>query len=300
MGQVRSLLYGIFPRSEQLRLTYGRWERGSVGTDEVKERIREEKEKFYGMCRNIDLVTDPPLFNWHDILRPLALATDGITLGGPLTRYLETNTFYREPLVSKVGKLRFDPYSDAEVEENPPMPIYMPRDSGWATFLPSPPLTFVKLSRLHGISEGDAVKGLVDIYRQVQGGKSGTKNMVLFEALPYGKDDLTVLDPLFRDYKVTLVVQGRFSEKPFQGLHNRPDTLVVDLSDIEAASRVCRNVGVKALDAHNTRLEGKDAMRNLEDTASTLSGDLYVTTNDYLDFLPRGIAEKKVAIMEAI
>ena len=97
--------------------------------------ITEEKDQFYKMMRvnKVDYYTDP-LFNWQDIFRPLVASIDGISLG-PLTRYFETNTFYRKPIVNEVGNVKNSLDVDGS-EYNIPGPVYKPTEfDGYMTFL---------------------------------------------------------------------------------------------------------------------------------------------------------------------
>ena len=52
----------------------------------------------------LDLLTDG-LLDWQDLFRPLAERSDGLT-ARPLTRFLDTNTFYRALLVDGPPRLR--------------------------------------------------------------------------------------------------------------------------------------------------------------------------------------------------
>ena len=72
----------------------------------------------------LDLLSDGML-SWQDLFRPLAEAADGLG-ARPLTRFLDTNTFYRSVLVDGEPRLR------------KPLPA-PPRPAGrWAGTLPSP------------------------------------------------------------------------------------------------------------------------------------------------------------------
>ena len=68
MSKVETMLYGIYPRDEQLRIAISKWERGATTTSELSGIINKEKYNLLSVFRQsgLDHYTDP-LVNWHDI-----------------------------------------------------------------------------------------------------------------------------------------------------------------------------------------------------------------------------------------
>jgi 5-methyltetrahydropteroyltriglutamate--homocysteine methyltransferase len=88
---------GIYPRSEELVQATRDLDRGRTTQEEVDGRVARDLEELGSVQRQagLDLLTDGML-RWQDLFRPVLEATDGLE-PGPLTRFLDTNTFYRAP-----------------------------------------------------------------------------------------------------------------------------------------------------------------------------------------------------------
>jgi len=289
--KVETMLYGIFPKSEHLRRKIGLWERNSLSGKEICQVLADEKERLYDLFKRNSLTyyTDP-LLNWYDIFRPVALSLDGIELG-PLTRYLETNTFYRRPVVSHVGKIKADPKDFFELKENPPLPLFN-LDKNASLFLPSPH-TFYELSSVPGNLAFDSFsKAVLENYEKIAN-IFGTRKITLFDAVPYGRRSLSFLNDFAKKLTLTLVVSGPISEANFLGLNTKIETIAVDPPFMETAQRHSRVPAVKIIDAHRTSM---DDVSKYFDSLSTYN-HVIVTTNDYLDFLPEQIAIAKVKLM---
>ena len=117
---------GIYPRSEDLVQATRDLERGRTTRDVVDEQFRRDFEELVRVQEEagLDLLTDGML-RWQDLFRPLADATVGLE-ARPLTRFLDTNTFYRALLVDGEPRL-----------EQPLAPPDLPRER-WLGTLPSP------------------------------------------------------------------------------------------------------------------------------------------------------------------
>jgi 5-methyltetrahydropteroyltriglutamate--homocysteine methyltransferase len=85
----------------------------------------------------LDLLSDGML-RWQDLFRPLLEATEGLG-AGPLTRYLDTNTFYRAPHASTAGPTLREPLDERFIAPLPgprlvtlPSPYALARGTGIA------------------------------------------------------------------------------------------------------------------------------------------------------------------------
>lgn len=303
MVKIETHIYGIYPKTEDLRKKINRWERGKLETKEIAETLEREKDIYYDLIAQAGTgsFTDP-LFNWYDILRPVALLS-GAELG-PLTRYKETNTFYRLPEYQSVSGPTKNPLEHGELDSNPPLPLYRKPDSeGFSLFLPSP-LTLLRMSELReGLSRDAFLKGIIPVYLEICKAY-GAKNITFFEAFPYIDDDsLSFLDSFTGDYRVYLITEGVLSENLFKGLKSKPYSVVTgDEGSFRVAADVSEAPGFKLVDAHNTKLENVSEIRKkAEKLASGSKSDKIVVANsDYLDFLPREIADRKVKILSEI
>ena len=84
---------GIYPRNAKLI------ESTRLYDKTLKEQFKKEKSRLLRIQLNnkLDYISDP-LIDWDDNLRPFTDNLRGIERG-PLTRYYENNTFYRQPII---------------------------------------------------------------------------------------------------------------------------------------------------------------------------------------------------------
>jgi len=96
---VRTGLTAAFPRSEALVTATRDLDRGRTTADTVEELYAKTEHEVVALERRLgfDEVTAGYL-RWADLFRPFAETWEGFTVG-PLTRWLETNTFYRQPVL---------------------------------------------------------------------------------------------------------------------------------------------------------------------------------------------------------
>ena len=94
---VRTGLTGPFPRPEPLIRATRDLDRGRTSSERVEELTREAEREVVALERRLGFDTvSAGYFSWPDLFRPLIEAWEGLTVG-PLTRWLETNTFFRQP-----------------------------------------------------------------------------------------------------------------------------------------------------------------------------------------------------------
>lgn len=301
MTEILKLTYGTYPKTEKLRIRIGRWERGVLGAEELETLMSEETETFQGMARDsrIDGFSDP-LFNWYDIFRPLSVISGGIELG-PLTRYGETNTFYRLPEIR--GKLvtEANPADFAKIEDNPPLPLYHVDQGGdQLAFLPGPETFFHFCGNVNKMSFGEFSTVLGGYYSSILS-KFRFRRTLIFESVPLEHDDLSGFYSHIRPSSTVLFTVGTLKESSLASTGGKFHSVIVtpsqdNISSAEAHSDV---PGVSLVDAHNTKLENPAELKISLDKLGEEHGlqRMYVTHNDYLDFLPRKIADKKLQLL---
>jgi len=88
---------GLYPRSEALVQATRDLDRGRTSPEAVDEQVERDLAEFVSVQQGagLDLLADGML-RWQDHFRPLLEAADGLETGA-LTRFLDTNTFYRAP-----------------------------------------------------------------------------------------------------------------------------------------------------------------------------------------------------------
>jgi 5-methyltetrahydropteroyltriglutamate--homocysteine methyltransferase len=104
-------------------------DRGRTTPEAVDERVQRDLDDLVRVQQEagLDLLADGML-RWQDLFRPLVEAADGLELGA-LTRFLDTNTFYRAPNATEA-----QPRLRAPLEERYIAPLQGPR----LVTLPSP------------------------------------------------------------------------------------------------------------------------------------------------------------------
>jgi 5-methyltetrahydropteroyltriglutamate--homocysteine methyltransferase len=94
---VEAFVPGIYPRSEELVQATRDLDRGRTTPEAVDNQTAKDLQRLIAAEQDagLDLLSDGML-RWQDIFRPLVEAADGLEPGA-LTRFLDTNTFYRAP-----------------------------------------------------------------------------------------------------------------------------------------------------------------------------------------------------------
>jgi 5-methyltetrahydropteroyltriglutamate--homocysteine methyltransferase len=117
---------GIYPRSEALVQATRDLDRGRVTQEAVDAQVAEDFREFVAVQEQagLSLLSDG-LLRWQDHFRPLAERSEGLD-ARPLTRFLDTNTFFRAVLV------------DGEPRLTDPVPAPELPAGRWLASLPSP------------------------------------------------------------------------------------------------------------------------------------------------------------------
>ena len=97
MAELQAFVPGIYPRSEALVQATRDLDRGRTSPEAVEEQVERDLSELVSaqQAAGLDLLADGML-RWQDHFRPLLEAVDGLETGA-LTRFLDTNTFYRAP-----------------------------------------------------------------------------------------------------------------------------------------------------------------------------------------------------------
>ncbi len=304
MTEILKLTYGIFPKTEKLRIRIGRWGRGILSPEELEELISSETADFQQNARDngIHAFTDP-LFNWYDIFRPLASISSGIEFG-PLTRYGETNTFYRLPEVRGDLKLEKDPTHYQEINENPPLPLFhVDQGEDQLAFVPGPETFFHFCGNINGSSFEELSGELGRYYSEVLS-KFNFKKTFVFESVPLEHKDLSPFYSSVSPGKTVLFTKGKLNGDSLSSAGGKFHSVVASpgAGNFEAAAKYSELPGLALVDAHNTRLENPADVAAAADSEAKKAGvdRMYVTHTNYLDFLPRKIADKKIELIGRI
>jgi 5-methyltetrahydropteroyltriglutamate--homocysteine methyltransferase len=97
---VHAALTGAFPRSESLVSATRDLDRGRTTAEAVDQLYQQEEEAVLALEQKLGFeVATGGYLRWADLFRPIAETWDGFTVG-PLTRWFETNTFFRQPILN--------------------------------------------------------------------------------------------------------------------------------------------------------------------------------------------------------
>lgn len=99
MVEIQAFLHGRFPRSEELVQATRDLDRARTTPDAVAAVRAKDRQALLAHQDKVGLspVSDGQLA-WQDSFRPIVESTQGLTVG-PLTRYFDTNTFYKQPVL---------------------------------------------------------------------------------------------------------------------------------------------------------------------------------------------------------
>jgi 5-methyltetrahydropteroyltriglutamate--homocysteine methyltransferase len=94
---LQAFIPGLYARSEALIQATRDLDRGRTTPEAVDEQVERDLAELVSaqQAAGLDLLADGML-RWQDVFRPLVEAADGLETGA-LTRFLDTNTFYRAP-----------------------------------------------------------------------------------------------------------------------------------------------------------------------------------------------------------
>src|SRR5215212_10749500 len=132
LPEIKAYAPGIYARSEELVQATRDLDRGRTTEEAVATQQDADLRAFLDAQREagLDYFSDG-LLNWQDIFRPFDTAAEGLH-PGPLTRLLNTNTFYRAPAVETERPRLVEPLAE---------PFFrigdLPRGR-WVATLPSP------------------------------------------------------------------------------------------------------------------------------------------------------------------
>jgi 5-methyltetrahydropteroyltriglutamate--homocysteine methyltransferase len=206
---------GIYPRSERLVQATRDLDRGRTSPQAVDEQVARDLAELVSVQQQagLDLLADGML-RWQDLFRPLLEASEGLETGA-LTRFLDTNTFYRAPHATTAT-----PELDGSLDERYIAPLPGPR----LITLPSP----------FALSQGTGIPALT------------IAENVLKPALDGIDADLVVLaEPFFGRAEN---VEPRELEEPLAALAGGPK-LALQLTFCDARQPLGQGLGELPVDA---------------------------------------------------
>lgn len=295
------------PRPARLRTAIARRERGEIGDEELR-RVQDEVtveviDEQVGA--GLDIVSDGQI-RWEDDQTHLARALAGFAIDG-LSRYFDTNTYYRQPLVTGPvgwrGPITVGDYQFAAAHSPRPVKALL-----------TGPYTLAALSQnQHYRRHEDLVLELARALRQeaLALQEVGAPIIQVNEpAILKRKDDL----PLLRR-ALEVMLEGVTAERALytwfgdiDGLYPQILELPVETIGLDFVigtanygvlrrAPFSKRLGLGIVDARNTRLEAvDDIVERVRQAAELVPLDrLYVNPSCGLEYLPREAAQAKLA-----
>ena len=294
MSEVRAYAPGIYARSEELVQATRDLDRGRTTEEAVEKQRDADLRSFLDAQREagLDYLSDG-LLNWQDIFRPFDEAAEGLE-PGPLTRFLNTNTFYRTPAVTAEAPGLLEPLGEPYFRIGD-----LPRGR-WVTTLPSPHALAVSAGELEPRAIAEDVLG--PQIRWLAG--NGCAMVVLQESELFGGEiDVYPLSEALNALESPLPLALQL---PFGDSGNILGELVelaveaigVDFyaTDVAALPRPFpKTLLAGVIDARNSLLEEPEEVAKFgRSLLEELEGELHLVPNGDLQFVPEKFARQKI------
>ncbi|MFN4182291.1 MAG: hypothetical protein ACK4G3_03705 [bacterium] len=309
MGKYRKAFFGIFPRTEALVKATQDWERKRITEEELQKFYEKDYRFWLDVQREIG--AEPfvdGMLNWDDLFHPLAEIYEGIQRG-PLTRFLETNTFYR-PL-----RLSSPPYLKKGELGRWSQKYFRKNGNSWAVCLPGIHSLYHHFSRENaGISYkfcADLLVPLLDFLAQKRkfsyfhllepwltpsplNSQQAHAYHSAFSALPPLK---YILHPASVAPSSLLF----YLSLPISGLKvDATEFLPESWKEIEWNTDIALHIGI--LDMRQSRIEKKEWLREYLEKVGSNRGIREIVLTGTADpmFLPATVARKKMELVKEI
>jgi 5-methyltetrahydropteroyltriglutamate--homocysteine methyltransferase len=296
LPEIRAYAPGIYARSEELVQVTRDLDRGRATEEAVAAQQDADLRAFLYAQKEagLDYFSDG-LLNWQDIFRPFDTAAKGLR-PGPLTRFLNTNTFYRAPAVETDRPRLVEPLAE---------PFFrigdLPR-SRWMATLPSPhSLAKWAAGELEPRAVAEGILG--PQIRWLAG--NGCAYAVLQETALFGKrSDLyglsEALEALASPLPLALQLPfGNAGEVLAELLELPVDAIGVDFyaTDVRALPRPFpKTLLAGVVDARNSLLEEPEELAEFAHSliAEMEGPELHLVPNGDLQFVPEKMARQKM------
>jgi len=278
---------GIYPRSEALVQATRDLDRGRTTPEAVAEQRERDFRELVSVQQSAGLsLLGDGMLAWQDVFRPLAEAADGLD-ARPLTRFLDTNTFYRAVLV------------DGEPHLRAPLPAPDLPAGEWLGTLPSP-LAFARAAR----DEVSAEKLAMNVLAPQIEAWAGAAFIVLSEPFLARDEGVGELIRALAELpeSVPLALQLPFGDVSpvLAALAEAPVAAIgVDFysTSLDAVPQAYpKEILAGVVDARSSALESTEEIaRFAEELACRSPMGVSLTPNGDLQFVPEPIAREKLA-----
>jgi 5-methyltetrahydropteroyltriglutamate--homocysteine methyltransferase len=300
---------GDKPGQQILRKAISLWEKGSISDKKlldiqksvIKEVIKEQEKA------KIDILTDGQI-TWYD---PVSHIVKNATKIDGLLRFFDTNFYFRQPIFSKtpmhLNSTLLDEFNFArKITPKPIKPVL------------TGPYTIANLSIIKKIKFLTVVDRLTNLiaYEIKKLSNAGAKIIQIEEPSSISKllkktlftKVIKILSRYKNNSKIALCFYFADCAPYYEFLQNLDvDILCFDITYSPALLEIIRtdgsirSIGFGIIDGRNTKIENPEKLsRIIEKTAKKISGDIYIHTSCGLEYLPRDVAYKKLAVVSKI
>jgi 5-methyltetrahydropteroyltriglutamate--homocysteine methyltransferase len=296
-----------FPRTERLVTATRDLDRGRTTPELAEKAFVDAENELLALEERLFSTVTAGFLRWNDLFRPIAETWGGFTVG-PLTRWLETNTFFRQPILS--GEAHRTP---GALAARLPPPLAS-RAAAARVLLPGPYTLTRVLENRSGAPQSEVVRSLGRLLGEELGELSGLGYRVF-----QFSDPILVTEPLeLQDQSAVLDAYRSISEAvpsattivwtfgadtgPALGFLDRLPVSVVGIDLTDTAPETLRpgpdrlGLGLGIIDPRTTLPE------TLGDTVSVVrealrhrpSANVWLGPGAPLDLLPAHPAEQKL------
>jgi 5-methyltetrahydropteroyltriglutamate--homocysteine methyltransferase len=294
--EIKAYAPGIYARSEELVQATRDLDRDRTTAEAVEEQREADMRSLLETQREarLDYLSDG-LLNWQDIFRPFGEAARGLA-AGPLTRFLNTNTFFRAPAVTEQAPKLVEPLGEPYFSVGE-----LPRNR-WVATLPSPhSLAASAAGELAPRAVAEGVLG-PQIRWLAQNGCA----MIVLQETAYFGDRIDIdllgdaLDALQSPLPIALQLPfGDSGDMLGELLELDIEAIGVDFyaTDLEALPRPFpKSLLAGVVDARNSLLEEPEQLAKFgRQLLEELDVRLHLVPNGDLQFVPEKIAREKVS-----
>ena len=314
--KIQTTLAGSYPKlptepgDVNVRVVRNRRDQGKATDQDVAQAVRDTTRRMIAIQERagVDLIQDG-CAGWDDAQTYVARGLDGVRIAG-LIRYLDTNTYYRQPEI--VGDVKWktpvtaDDFKTAKGMSSRPVKMLLPG-----------PYSLTRFSK--DLHYGDTVKACravgESLAKEARALEEAGATWIQFEEPWLGKATAAdapairaALAPVLADRTAKTVLNVPFGTPTaiFDSIADLPWT-AIGLDLVEAPGgwdllpRVPkgRSVALGLIDARNTRLEdATDVARSIARAASARPDLEYLLSpNASLEYLPADKAEAKVVLL---
>ena len=296
---------GIYPRNEKLIESTRSYDKT------LEKQFKKEKSRLLKIQSNnkLDYISDP-LIDWDDNLRPFTDNLRGIEKG-PLTRYYENNTFYRQPIIkSKLGT------TGNILKNNVCFDLFTSKSKVKIDILD--PFTFYDLSANEFYkSEEEAVNAFAEIIKKELNSIKRDVQLIQFNSPSLARiEDIDRLNMVKKamekivkglDTKTCLNLWGSDISNTLEKFQEFPvDIIGIDFtsSNVDKFDKIEMKKGLACglIDAKNTKMEkSSDIIQELKNIKKIFNPEsLAVISSWDFEFIPEPFADKKLQIMKQI